>query len=117
MVPISKNGNKNKHQIVNFVDNETQLHLFNHCTATLKRYERRHDSIIQTIMNSLVITTSDTCRLYADIIGYECPSILFRSKRTIEKSAEIYRSRPDIIIRERNCISVIELTCPLEKIY
>ena len=51
--------------------NEPQLNLFNYCTATLKRYEWRHDSIIQTIMNNLVVTASDTCRLYADIIGYE----------------------------------------------
>ena len=65
-------------------------------------------------MNNLVVTASDTCRLYADIIRYECPSILFKSERPVEKNAEMYLSRPGIIIRERNCITVIELMCPFE---
>ena len=93
---------------------EAQLHLFNHCTAALKRNKWRHDSVIQTIMKNLVTIASDTCKLYADINGYECPSILFKSKKPNETSAEMYRSRPDIIFRERNCIIVIELTCPFE---
>ena len=93
---------------------ETQLHLFNHCKAALKRYEWRHDSVIQTIINNLVTIASDTCRLYADINGYECPRTLFKSKRPNEKNPEMYRSRPDIIICERNCITLIELTCPFE---
>ena len=59
---------------------ETQLHLFNHCTAALKRYEWRHDSFIQTIMNTLVTIASETCRLYADINRYECRSTLFKSE-------------------------------------
>ena len=94
--------------------NETQLHLFNHCTAALKQYEWRHDSIIQTIMNNLVAIAFEICRLYTDINGYECPSTRFKSTRPNETNAEMYRSRPDIIIRERNCITVIELTCPFE---
>ena len=93
---------------------ETQLHLFNHCTAALKRYEWRHDSVIQTIMSNLVAIASDTCKLYADINGYECPSTLFKSKIPNETNAQMYRWRPDIIIPERNCITVIELTCPSE---
>ena len=51
--------------------NETQLHFFNHCTTALKWYKWRHDSIIQTIINNLVVIASDTCRLYADINRYE----------------------------------------------
>ena len=39
--------------------------------------------------------------------GYEFPSTLFESKRPNETNAEMYRSRPDIIIRERNCIIVM----------
>ena len=93
---------------------ETQLHLLNHCTAALKRYEWRHDSVIQTIMYNLVAIASDTCRLCADTNGNECPSTLFKSKRPNETNAEMYRSRPDIIIRERNSITVIELARPFE---
>ena len=43
---------------------------------------------------------SDTCRLYADINGYEYPSTLFKSKRPNETNAEMYWLIPDIIIRE-----------------
>ena len=64
--------------------------------------------------DQLVTIASDICRLYADIKGYECPSTLFKSKRPNEINAEMYRSRPDTIIRERNCITVIKLTCPFE---
>ena len=62
-------------------------------------------------MNNLATIAYDTCRLYADINGYEWPSTLFKSKRPNETNAEMYRSRSDII-RERNCITVIELACP-----
>ena len=65
-------------------------------------------------MNSLVVIATDTCSLYPDIIGYECPSTLFKSKRPNETKAEMYRWRPDIINRERNCITVIEIMCPFE---
>ena len=64
-------------------------------------------------MNNLVAIASNTSTLYANINGYECPSTLFKSKRSNETNAEMYRSRPDII-REINCITVIELTCPFE---
>ena len=115
MVPTSKNGNKKKHQTVNFVNIMRLSYIYlNYCTAALKRYEWRHDSINQTIMNNLVAIASDTCRSYADINGYECQSTLFESKRPNETNAEMYRSRPDIIIREGNCVTVIELTCPFE---
>ena len=65
-------------------------------------------------MNNLVTIAFDTCRLYADINGYECRSTLLKSKRPNETNAEMYRSRPGIIIRQRNCITVIELMCPFE---
>ena len=64
--------------------------------------------------DQLVTIASDICRLYADIKGYECSSTLFKSNRPNEINAEMYRSRPDIIICERNCITVIKLTCPFE---
>ena len=31
-----------------------------------------------------------------------------------ETNADMYRSRPDIIIQERNCITLIESKCPFE---
>ena len=93
---------------------ETQLYLFNHCTTALKRYKWRHDSVIQTFMNNLVTIASDTCRLYADINGYECPSTLFKGKRPNETNAKMCWLRPGIITCERNCITVIKVTCPFE---
>ena len=65
-------------------------------------------------MNNLATTAFDTCGLYAHINGYERPSTLFKSKCPIESNVEMYLSRPDIIIQERNCITVIELTGPFE---
>ena len=56
-----------------------------------------HDSAIQTIMNNLFTK-----------------STLFNSRRPFETNAEMYQSRPDILIPERNCITVMELTCPFE---
>ena len=38
----------------------------------------------------------------------------FKSKRSNERNAEMYWSRPDIVIRERNCITVVEVMCPFE---
>ena len=53
-------------------------------------------------------------QIYADINGCECPSTLVQSIRPNETNAEMYWSRADIIIRERNCITVIEVTCPFK---
>ena len=53
MVPISKNEIKKKHQTVNFVDTKRLSYIY-HCTVAFKRYERRQDSIIQTILKNLI---------------------------------------------------------------
>ena len=93
---------------------ETQLHLFNNCEAALKRYEWRHNSIVGTIMNNLIMSTSKGFKLYADINGFENTNILFKSSRPNEVNAEMYRQRPDIVILEKRRITIIELTCPYE---
>ena len=49
-------------------------------------------------MNNLITIVSDTCRVYANMNGYECPNTLFKSKRPNETNAEMYQSRPDSII-------------------
>lgn len=60
-------------------------------------------------------------RLYVDIDGFQNPSILFKSRQQQRTNQAIvntnnltHRARPDIIIEERDRITVIELTCPYE---
>ena len=72
MVPISKNRNKKKHQTVNFINIMRLSFIYLITAQPLLNDTTRHDSIIQTIMNNLVATVPDTCRLYSDINGYEC---------------------------------------------
>ena len=109
---LQKQKQKQNIKLSTYQYNEAQLYLFNHCLAALKW---RRDSITQTIMNNLVAIDSETWRLYADINGNECPRTLFKSKRRNEANAEMYRSRTDIIIRKRKCITVTELTYPFER--
>ena len=70
---------------------ETQLHLFNSCEAALKRYEWRHNSIIKTITNNLIMSTSEGFKLNADIEGFENTNTLFKSSRPNKPNAEMYR--------------------------
>ena len=49
---------------------ETQIHLFNNCKSALNRYERRHDSVLKTLMSNFITTASEGFRLYTDIDGY-----------------------------------------------
>ena len=107
MVPISKNGNRKKHQAVNFVSIMRLSYIFL-ITAQLLLNDTNGDT---TLSSKQLWTTSSQ---YADVNGHECQGTLLKSKRPNETNAELYQLRPDIIIRERNCITVIELTCSFE---
>ena len=93
---------------------ETQIHLFNNCKSALNRYERRHDSVLKTLMSNFVTTASEGFRLCTDIDGYGWPSRLFRGNRLQDLNANKYRPRPDITIQGRKKTTIIELTCPFE---
>ena len=68
----------------------------------------------KTLSSKQFWKTSSKSLLNPDVNWYECPSTLFKSKIPNETNAEMYRWRPDIIILERNCITVKELSCPFE---
>ena len=95
---------------------ETQLHLFNNCEVALKRYIWRHNSILKTITNNLLNSSTEAFKIFADIEGFENTNVLFKSSRPNEPNADMYRQRPDIVILEQHRITVIELTCPFETI-
>ena len=78
-------------------------------TKKLVQWQKVTSSLLNKIINF-----ARRYHIYNLNDGYEFPSTLFESKRPNETNAEMYRSRPDIIIRERNCIIVIELTRPFE---
>ena len=61
-------------------------------------------------MNNLATPASDRGGLYADINGY----VQALCSRVEDQMKQMNRSRPDIIIRERKYITVIEVMCPFE---
>ncbi len=85
---------------------QTQLHVFSYCTVSLqqKRYTWRHDSIITTLLHHLKRATAEDLEIFADCPNCElqCTSTLFETLR------------PDIAIRYKRDLYVIELTVPYE---
>ena len=81
---------------------ETQLHLFNDCEVALKRYEWRHNSIMKTITNNLIMFTSEDFKINADINGFESNNGLFKISRPNKPNAEICCQRPDNAILEKH---------------
>ena len=85
---------------------ETRLHLFCNCEAALKRYEWRHNSLIQTVMNNLITFTSEDFTILADINDFESANALFKSSLPNEPNAEMYSQQPDIAILEKHRITI-----------
>ena len=116
MVPISKNGKKQEHQTINFF-NIKRLSYIYLITAQPPLNDTNGDTTLSSkqlwtpSLQSLLIHVD--CMLISTGMNVEAP--YSRAKDQMEKNAEMYRSKPDIIIRETNCITVIELTCPFEK--
>ena len=110
MVQTYRNGNRMIYQTAYFaIRKKHNFHLFNNCKAVLKRYEWRHNSIIKTIMNNLIMVMSEGFKFYDDINGFENTNRLFKSSRPNELKTEMYLQRPSIVILERRRITIIEL--------
>ena len=60
------------------------------------------NSILTSLCNHLNKKVCRDFKIFADLTNYENPGNLFKSKR------------PDIVIKENNSITAIELTCPFE---
>ena len=69
---------------------------------TLDRFTWRHNSILSSLCNHLNKKVYRDFKIFADLTNYENPGNLFKSKR------------PDIVIKENDSITAIELTCPFE---
>ena len=98
---------------------ETQLHIFSNCKLTLDRYEWWHNSVISTICNHLKTKViNDLLQLYADIDGYVNPATLFKRRdQAITTNMDDnlrHRARPDIVLKNDNQITAIELAYPYE---
>jgi hypothetical protein len=85
---------------------QTQLHVFSYCPVALQkhRYTWRHDSILNTILHHLRRVMSEDLEIFADCpdSGLKCTSNLFQALR------------PDITIRYKRDLFVIELTVQYE---
>ena len=81
---------------------QTQLHIFNFCERTLDRFTWRHNSILSSLCNYLNKNVCRDFKIFANLTNYENPGNLFKSKG------------PDIVIKENDSITAIELTCPFE---
>ena len=68
----------------------------------MDRFTWRHNSILSSLCNHLNKKVYRDFKIFADLTNYENPGNLFKSKR------------PDIVIKENDSITAIELTCPFE---
>ena len=83
---------------------ETQLHILSNCVSYLDRYKWRHDSILKSMMNTIVRNNSSNVEVLIDCDGYNnrCTSSIFR------------HSRPDIAVIIEKKVVIIELTVCFE---
>ena len=98
---------------------KTQLHIFNHCKLAFDWCEWRHNSVVLTICNHLKTkVANDLLQVYVDIDGYVNPATLFKKRdQAIITNMDDnlrHRARPDIVLKNNNQITAIELTCPYE---
>ena len=68
----------------------------------LDRCTWRHNSILSSLCNHLNKKVCRDFKIFADLANYENHGDLLKSKR------------PDIVIKENDSITAIELTCPFE---
>ena len=78
------------------------LHIFNFCEGTLDCFTWRHNSILSSLCNHLNKKVCRDFKISVDLTNYENPGNLFKSRRL------------DIVIKENDSTTAIELTCPFE---
>ena len=80
---------------------QTQWHVISWCPKALEdgRYTWRHNSVLYTLCHHLSVAVNSDDKLYADLVGFQTPTILFR------------QHRPDTcIVTSKGEICAIELT-------
>ena len=83
---------------------QTQMSILNDCPEAVHngRYAWRHDSILFTICHYLTMLENIGFELFVDLAGFKNPGILFKGPR------------PDIVVKNSNKLTVIELSCCYE---
>ena len=90
----------------------TLLHILNYCSVSLnqRRYDWRHDSIVNLLTSTLLEGKPSDIDIYSDIEGYKI------NGGTIPGDILCTLERPDIVLVERKSrkITLLELTCSFE---
>ena len=83
---------------------QTQLHVLSCCKKCLNRYTRRHDSVLNSLLQQFSKILETSSKIYCDCnkFQYNTTSQLFTSQR------------PDIAILDGDEMAVIELTICFE---
>ena len=91
----------------------TLEHILNFCPIALnqKRYNYRHDSVLNHLASVIIANKPDNIEVYADIPGLDL------NGSTIPPDILVTLSRPDLVIINRSIKSVyvLELTCSFER--
>ena len=91
----------------------TLEHILNFCQVALtqKRYNYRHDSVLNHLARVILASKPDYIEVYADIPGLDL------NGSTIPPDILVTLSRPDLVIINRSLKSVylLELTCSFER--
>ena len=75
---------------------QTQRHVISCCPKALEngRYTWRHNSVLYTLCHHLSVAVNSDDKLYADLVGFQTPTILFRQHRPdaciVTSKGEIY---------------------------
>ena len=92
----------------------TLEHILNFCQVALtqKRYNYRHDSVLNHLARVILANKPENIEVYADIPGLDL------NGSTIPPDILVTLSRPDLVIINRSLKSVylLELTCSFEKL-
>ena len=91
----------------------TLEHILNFCPVALtqKRYNYRHDSVLNHLASVIIANKPDSIEVYADIPGLDL------NGSTIPPDILVTLSRPDLVIINRGAKTVflLELTCSFER--
>ena len=82
---------------------ESLCHVVAGCQSYLDRFTWRHDSILKFLASSLQPVLNSSSRLYADIDGFNSPSIITGDTH-----------RPDLLVYTQDCLYILELTVGFE---
>ena len=91
----------------------TLHHILNFCPIALtqRRYNFRHDSVLNHLASVIIGNKPDNLEVYSDISGLDT------NGGTIPPDVLVTQSRPDLVLLDRNAktIYLMELTCSFEK--